>query len=130
MSRRRPAPVGGIRVAVHNHLGSPVETQPQLEEFLARCPEVGIVLDTTHLAVPGSDPVEIVKKYPTRLSAVHLKDWRELRPEVGLETWWERGRFCELGGGNIGLDNIAVMRALVEAGYDDWIFVEHDTHLQ
>ncbi len=120
----------GIRVAVHNHLGSPVETQTQLEEFLVRCPEVGVILDTAHLAVPGGNPEEIVQKYPARLAAMHLKDWMELRPEVDLETWWDRGRFCELGAGNIGIDNIAVMRALVEVGYDGWIFVEHDTHLQ
>ena len=24
----------------------------------------------------------------------------------------------------------AVMRALVDVGYDGWVFVEHDTHLQ
>jgi sugar phosphate isomerase/epimerase len=28
------------------------------------------------------------------------------------------------------MDNIAVMKALVEVGYDGWIFIEHDTHLQ
>ncbi|MGD0114337.1 MAG: sugar phosphate isomerase/epimerase [Armatimonadota bacterium] len=120
----------GIRVALHNHLGSLVESQAQLEEFLARCPEAGLILDTAHLAVPKGDPVEIVRRYSDRLVAVHLKDWLELRSEVGLETWWDRGRFCELGAGNIGLDNLAVMRALVEVGYDGWIFVEHDTHLQ
>ncbi|HEY3379208.1 MAG TPA: hypothetical protein VGL77_17140, partial [Armatimonadota bacterium] len=58
------------------------------------------------------------------------KDWVLTHPEIGFDTWWERGRFCELGAGNIGLDNSAVMRALVEVGYDGWVFVEHDTHLQ
>jgi len=51
-------------------------------------------------------------------------------PQVALDRWWERGRFCELGAGNIGLDNIAVMRALADVGYDGWVFVEQDTHLQ
>ena len=27
-------------------------------------------------------------------------------------------------------DNIAVMRALVDVGYDGWVFVEQDTHMQ
>jgi sugar phosphate isomerase/epimerase len=120
----------GVRVAVHNHLGSSVETQPQLEEFLLRCPEAGVVLDTAHLAVPGGDPVAIVRTYPTRLAAIHLKDWLETDPSVGIDRWQQRGRFCELGAGNIGLDNAAVMRALVSVGYDGWVFVEQDTHLQ
>jgi inosose dehydratase len=107
-----------------------VESQRQLEDFLARCPECGLILDTAHLAAADGNPVEIVRKYGKRLVSVHLKDWLVLKPEVGLDKWPQRGRFCELGAGNIGLDNIAVMRALVDAEYDGWIFVEHDTHLQ
>ncbi|HEY3379785.1 MAG TPA: sugar phosphate isomerase/epimerase [Armatimonadota bacterium] len=120
----------GVRVGIHNHLGTLVETQPQLEEFLARCPGCGLVLDTAHLAAAGGDPVDIVRRYGDRLVAVHLKDWLLLKPEIGFDTWWERGRFCGLGAGNIGLDNIAVMRAVVDSGYHGWVFVEHDTHLQ
>jgi sugar phosphate isomerase/epimerase len=120
----------GIHVGLHNHLGSLVESQQQLEAFLARCPDCGLILDTAHLAAAAGNPVEIVKKYADRLVAIHLKDWVLTHPEIGFDTWWERGRFCELGAGNIGLDNSAVMRALVEVGYDGWVFVEHDTHLQ
>lgn len=120
----------GIQVGLHNHLGSPVESQEQLEDFLRRCPTCGLILDTAHLAAADGDAVEIVQKYGDRLVAVHLKDWLLTNPEIGLEQWFRRGRFCELGAGNIGLDNIAVMKAIVAAGYDGWIFVEHDTHLQ
>ena len=126
----RAAKRWGVQAAVHNHLGSRAESQEQVEEFLARCPSCGLILDTAHLAVPGGDPVEMVRKYADRLAAVHLKDWIETDPEVGLDQWWARGRFCELGAGNIGIDNLAVMAALVEVGYDGWVFVEHDTHLQ
>lgn len=120
----------GIKAGLHNHLGSLVESQEELEEFLRRCPDCGLILDTAHLAAADGDPVEIVKKYGDRLVSVHLKDWLVTNPEIGLDKWYHRGRFCELGAGNIGMDNIAVMRAIVEAGYDGWILVEHDTHLQ
>ena len=120
----------GIRVGLHNHLGTAVETQVQLEDFLARCPGVSLILDTAHLAAAGGDPVEIVNSHARRIATVHLKDWMTTDPDVGLDDWPRRGRFCELGAGNIGLDNAAVMRALSEKGYDGWIFVEHDTHLQ
>ena len=120
----------GINAALHNHLGTLVETQPQLEEFLARCPECRLILDTAHLAAAGGDPIEIVQKYPDRLELIHLKDWIETNPEIGLEQWSSRGRFCELGAGNIGLDNADVLHALTAVGYDGWVCVEHDTHLQ
>ena len=86
------------------------------------------ILDTAHLAAVGGDPAMIVQQYADRLAAVHLKDWRLTNPDA--EQWWARGRFCELGAGNIGLDNLAVMRALADAGYDGWVHVEQDTHLQ
>lgn len=121
----------GIRTALHNHLGSPVESQGELEEFLKRCPDVGLVLDTAHLAAADGDPCAVVRRYPDRLVSIHLKDWYVTDPEIGIKDGWtRRGRFCELGGGNIGLDNAAVLRQLLSVGYDGWIFVEHDTHLR
>lgn len=120
----------GIKVGLHNHLGSLVESQQQLEEFLRRCPKCGLILDTAHLAAAGGDCVAIARRYAKRVVAMHLKDWLVTNPEIGLAQWPKRGRFCELGAGNIGLDNIAVMRAMVAEGYDGWVFVEHDTHLR
>lgn len=120
----------GIHVALHNHLGSLVESQAELEEFLARCPDCRLILDTAHLAAADGDPVAIVHQYPERLEAIHFKDWLVTNPEIGLDQWYNRGRFCELGGGNIGLDNGAVVSALKAAGFDGWTFVEHDTHLR
>jgi len=120
----------GVRAALHNHLGSPVESQQELEEFLVRCPECGLILDTAHLAAAGGDPVDIAARYAGRLVAIHLKDWVLENPDVGLEDWTRRGRFCRLGAGNIGLDNAAVLRAARQAGYDGWVFVEQDTHLR
>lgn len=120
----------GISAALHNHLGTLVETQPQLEAFMEACPECKLIFDTAHLAAAGGDAVEIVRKYGDRIVIMHVKDWLLTNPEIGFETWWERGRFCELGAGNIGLDNAAVIQALRDIGYDGWLFVEHDTHLQ
>ena len=119
----------GIEVALHNHLGSLVETQEELLAFLDRCPACRLILDTAHLAAAdGGDPLAIVREHSERLEVVHVKDWIE--KDSSAEVWHQRGRFCELGAGNIGLDNAAVMNALVGVGFDGWVFVEHDTHLQ
>lgn len=119
----------GIDVALHNHLGSLVETQEQLLRFLDACPECKLVLDTGHLEVAeGGDPLFIVKNYFDRIAAVHVKEWVSTNPSAA--NWYERGYFCELGGGNIPSQNAEVVRYLKENGYDGWIFVEHDSHKQ
>lgn len=120
----------GLKAALHNHLGTLVESQDELEEFLERCPACGLVFDTAHLAAAGGDGLQIVERYADRIVSVHLKDWLVTDPDVGLDRWPKRGRFCELGAGNVGLDNGAILQALADSGYDDWVFVEHDTHLQ
>lgn len=117
----------GVRVALHNHMGTPVETESELREFMDRCPESGLILDTAHLAAVGGDPVSIVRDLPDRIVQVHLKDWIA---ERDADVWYERGRFCELGAGNIGLDNAAVVTALRDVGYAGTLAVEQDTHLR
>jgi len=118
----------GIQVALHNHMGTPVETQEQLETFLERCPDCQLVFDTAHLAAMGGDAVEIVRKFAHRLQVIHIKDWLSLDPTA--ENWTQRGRFCGLGKGNIGLDNLEILNTASSLGYKGWVFVEHDTHLQ
>ncbi|MHC4983153.1 MAG: sugar phosphate isomerase/epimerase family protein [Planctomycetota bacterium] len=120
----------GLEAVLHNHMGSLVETQQQVEEFLKRCGDCGLLLDTAHLAGAGGDSLEIAKKYADRIIALHLKDLLVTKPELGLDKWAQRGRFCELGAGNVGLDNAAVLKALVDMGFDGWVFVEQDTHLR
>jgi sugar phosphate isomerase/epimerase len=82
------------------------------------------------LAAAGGDNIEIIKRYPERIVALHLKDWLVIDPEIGLDKWQRRGRFCELGAGNIGLDNGEILDAAVKARFDGWAFVEQDTHLR
>ncbi len=120
----------GIRVGLHNHLGSPVESQAQLEAFLEKCPDCGLILDTGHLEAAGGNSLQILERFHDRLVAVHVKDWFVTNPEIGLGTWYQRGRFCELGAGNIGQDQARFLRALDACGYAGWVFVEHDTHLR
>jgi sugar phosphate isomerase/epimerase len=120
----------GLRVGLHNHLGTAVETEQQLRAFLERCPDAGLVFDTAHLAAAGGDAGAIAGEFADRLVAVHVKDWRVTDEARGLDDWPNRGRFCELGAGNIDLDNVAVLQAADEQGYAGPIFVEQDTHLR
>lgn len=117
----------GICPAVHNHLGSLVESQEQLEEFLARCPGTGLILDTAHLAVAGGDILYILAKYFERVKAVHIKGWHINDP---LKKNIREGRFCGLLQGNYDIDNEGFVKELLRRGYGEWVFIEQDTHLR
>ena len=120
----------GIRVAVHNHLGTPIETHEQVEKYLDVCPDCGLVFDMGHLAGAGGDCMKIARDYADRVFSIHAKDWLADKKNADDESWGKRGRFCELGAGNIDLDIAGVLQSLQKQGYDGWILVEHDTHLQ
>jgi len=116
----------GITAAIHNHMHQRVQDQKELEDFLKAVPEAGIVFDTGHLSMAGGDPVEIVKRYHQRIVVFHLKDvflTGNTRPD-GIKEY----RFCELGAGNNGFDNLAVVKAIRDVGWDGWIHIEHDQH--
>lgn len=117
----------GIRPAIHNHLGSRVETQEQLERFLARCPDVGIIYDIGHFGAAGGNVKEIFDRYYDRIVAVHLKDWK-IDPEKA--TWLGKGYFCALGEGELAAENRYVVEECVRRNFDGWILVEQDSHLR
>ena len=123
----------GIKVALHNHLGSLVETQEQLDEFMARCPDAGLLLDTGHLAVAGGDALATADRYYDRLVAVHLKCW--VMQDKSSAEWYRRGYFTGLDyqGGEpdeVRVPNAEVIALLKARGFDKWVMVEHDTHLR
>jgi inosose dehydratase len=118
----------GLKAALHNHMGTCVETHEEVERFLEACSTCNLILDTAHLAAVGGDPESIIRRYPERIQVMHMKDWYQTNPSA--EKWFNRGRFCELDAGNIGMNHAGIMRALKESGFDGWMFVEQDTHLQ
>jgi len=120
----------GLKAALHNHLGTRVESQQELDDFMAAVPGAELLLDIGHLHAAGGDCAETVRKYHDRLAAVHFKDVFIKDESIGLDRWSERLRFCELNGGNCGLPLGATVKALRDAHYDKWLLIEHDTHLR
>ena len=117
----------GVKVAVHNHLGSLVEKQEEIELLLDSCPNVHLLFDVGHLAAAGGDVRYIADKYYDRIVAYHLKGWQtSATPDAA--QWWDRGHFCGLGQGDFFVDNEYVFKNAVRRGYNGWMFIEHDTH--
>ncbi|MBQ7403609.1 MAG: TIM barrel protein [Lentisphaeria bacterium] len=119
-----------LKAALHNHLGTCIESQDELDKFMEVVPGAALLLDIAHLHAAGGDGVRTVQKYHDRLVAVHFKDIYYKDLNVGLDSWWDRLRFCELGGGNAGLDYEAIAKELQKYNYDKWVLIEHDTHLR
>ena len=120
----------GLDAVLHNHLGSRIQFQEEVDTFMKECPKAKLLLDIGHLFGAGGDIVGTIEKYKNRLApAFHFKDIEMKDESIGLDDWSKRLRFCELGAGNVGLDYKGVINALKKIGYDDWIFIEHDTHM-
>jgi inosose dehydratase len=65
----------GVKLVFHPHADSHVETQAQVERFLDDTdPEfVNLCLDTGHISYRRGDNLELIRKYPERVTYVHLK---------------------------------------------------------
>jgi inosose dehydratase len=121
-----------MRVVVHHHAGTFVETPQEIDRLLADTdPElVGLLLDTGHAVYGGADPVELLKRHGGRVRYVHLKDVRaDLLARVrttglSMAEAWRRGVFCPLGEGVV--DFPRVVEALRSRAYDGWVIVEQD----
>ncbi len=119
----------GIDAVLHNHMGAPAESQAEVEEILERCPDVKLLFDVGHMAVAGGDVRYMVEKYYDRIAAYHFKGWK-ISETPDHKDWDRRGHFCGLVQGDFNVDNEYVFKYAVKKGFDGWMFIEHDTHLQ
>jgi inosose dehydratase len=123
----------GVRLAVHPHAGSYVETREELDALLHSTEPraLGLCVDAGHLVYGGADPVEVVRTFGSRIRYVHIKD---VNPEVlaecqaqgiGFLDALRRYVFCGLGKGAVDLQGF--VDGLQRAGFAGWMVVEEDT---
>lgn len=123
----------GVRLAVHPHAGSYVETRAELETlFSVTDPKtLGLCVDAGHLMYGGADPVEVVETYGPRVWYIHIKDVNpsvlalSTRNGLGFLGALRSYIFCGLGRGCVDLRRF--MDALRKANYSGWIVIEQDT---
>lgn len=122
----------GVRLVYHHHMGTIVQSEADIDAFMAATgPAVHLLLDTGHATWGGSDPAALAARYRERISHVHAKD---VRPHVMTQAAAEGWSFLDavLGkGSDLGIytvpgdgmvDYPAVFRAL--PGYSGWVVVE------
>lgn len=121
----------GLSIAYHHHMGTVIQTIPELERLLAATGDVvGVTLDTGHVAFAGGEPAAVIRALGGRLRHLHLKD---VRPTVihavssGPSSYLDAivdGVFTVPGDG--ALDFGPVVRALLDVDYRGWWVVEAD----
>jgi inosose dehydratase len=118
-----------IEPTFHHHTATFVEAPWEIERVLALT-DVGLLLDTGHLALGGGEPTEALRDWGERINHVHVKDVRNdvlasvIADGADMPEAWRRGVFCELGTGDVDLE--AFFAELARSGYSGWLVVEQD----
>jgi inosose dehydratase len=133
--RRLESIVGdaGLRTALHPHWGLAISTGPDIERLLDSS-AVGLCVDTGHIYLAGTDPVDVVKAARGRVLHVHLKDVDPAgaaRVRSGATPFRQSvidGLFVPLGEGAV--DIAGVIKVLEDDGYSGWYVLEQDVSLK
>ncbi|MFT4233628.1 MAG: sugar phosphate isomerase/epimerase [Microbacterium sp.] len=121
----------GVKAGLHNHIGTWIETEEEIEQTLAAIPAglLGASFDLGHLAWAGIDPAAMIARHADRVLDLHVKDLdlavaadTRARP-VSYREATARGIFREPGFGDMDID--AALAALPE-GWDGWVIIEVD----
>lgn len=121
----------GLSLAYHHHMGTVVQTLDELDLLLKSSgSDVGLTLDTGHIAFAGGDPAAVIREAGQRLFHVHLKDVRNSvlkavasGPSSYLDAIVD-GVFTVPGDGDLEFE--PVMNALRDVDYRGWLVVEAD----
>jgi inosose dehydratase len=122
----------GVLAVLHPHIGTMVETRSEVQRVLDGS-AIRLCLDTGHLLIGGTDPLQLAREVPDRIAHAHLKDVdARLAADVqaGTLTYTEavgRGMYTPLGAGDV--DIAGIVSSLRSNGYDGWFVMEQDTIL-
>jgi inosose dehydratase len=124
----------GIRLCVHPHGDSHIESQPEIEQFLAGTDPglVWLCLDTGHVAYGGGDNLDLIRRFGDRVGYVHLK---QADPDVVAQVQAQslsfgeavkRGVFVELPAGVP--DPAAIIPELAALAVPLFVIAEQDLY--
>ncbi len=122
----------GLTTALHPHWGMAIEKRHHIDRLLESS-GVGLCLDTGHLYLGGTDPVDLAKIAGDRVRHVHLKDVDPVAAErvrSGQALFRDSvsdGMFVPLGSGAV--DIAGTIESLEASGFDGWYVLEQDTAL-
>ena len=113
----------GLKVGLHPHVKSNVESNRQLDELIAACrpATLDVCFDSAHQEALSMDLPAFIERYKDRLCLVHLKDLRVRKDPKDIDY---DNDFVDLGEGLC--DFPSIMAALKKVKYEGWLMVEVD----
>ena len=119
----------GVPLAFHEHMGTAIETERDLDLLMRHTGEaVHLLFDTGHIKFAGGDPLVTIEKFADRIIHVHAKDIRadviaalNLHEQSFLDAVLA-GAFTVPGDG--ALDFNSIVQRLGDKGYEGWFIVE------
>jgi inosose dehydratase len=118
----------GMRLAYHHHMGTVVQTEPEIGALMARTRALDLLIDTGHLAFAGADPLRVLRAHVSRVVHVHLKNIRAAVVQRARAERWSFSKAVRAGAftvpGDGGLEFEPVLAVLRSAGYSGWLVVE------
>jgi inosose dehydratase len=122
----------GMTPTLHPHVGTAIEDRASVLRLLDSS-DIALCLDTGHLLIGGTDPLELLERAADRVAHVHLKDVDTAVAKTvsaGDSDYMgavREGLYTPLGAGD--LDIPAIVSALETAGYQGWYVLEQDCAL-
>jgi inosose dehydratase len=117
----------GMPLVYHHHMAAVVETEPELDLFMANS-TISLLFDAGHMAFAGGDVLRCIDRHHARIKHVHTKDVRmdvintlDRRKDSFLDAVI-KGAFTVPGDGS--LDFGAIVKKLAGYGYEGWFVVE------
>ena len=124
----------GVKLVFHPHADTHVDTQQRVERFLSDTdPQlVNLCLDTGHISYCDGDNVQIIERFPDRITYVHLKQVdpevreRVRREKLSLAEAVPLGVMCEPPFGEPAMPEL--LATLAELDRDIFTVVEQDLY--
>jgi len=121
----------GLTPVLHQHCGSYVEFEDEVEQILSDTAGDGLELciDTGHFIYAGVDPVRFLAEHRDRTRYLHFKDinpvahQKVLSDGIGFFDAISVGVFCPVGQGMV---DFAALAAELESGFDGPGTIEQD----
>jgi sugar phosphate isomerase/epimerase len=116
----------GVRIAVHHHAGTILDTPAAIDEFAARRADdrIRLCFDLAHYALFADDEVAAAARLAPAIGYVHVKDLSRRHGELDFVPGVRNAQqsFRVFGDGVLELEE--ALRALRDGGFDGWWSVE------
>ncbi|MFT9049258.1 sugar phosphate isomerase/epimerase family protein [Gluconobacter cerinus] len=131
---RMVAQTYGLRLLLHPHVGTVIETEEDIVRLMSDTPEeyVELCYDFGHHAYTGADAMAFMRKYASRIPYYHFKNLdetihaRAMADGTPFMEVFQNGVMCELDKGI--LDFGAVVSFLKERNFEGFGVVEQDMY--